>query len=68
MSTSTFIALAPQTAILQDIVCKQYYDGVGSRNGSAPDRCSVEPVQSEVAYVIGWEAAIENIPSTWPNR
>jgi MFS family permease len=28
-----------------------------------PDKCGVVPVQSEVAYVIGWEAAIENIPN-----
>ena len=59
------LALAPQTAIIQDIVCSQYYDGVSSRNNSLPtDKwCGVAPVQSEVAYVIGWEAAIENIPS-----
>ncbi|KJK78447.1 hypothetical protein H634G_06145 [Metarhizium anisopliae BRIP 53293] len=67
LNIATNIALTPQTAILQDIVCKQYYDGVDSLAGTThvqeKDRCSVVPVQSEVAYVIGWEAAIENIPN-----
>ncbi|KAK2597400.1 hypothetical protein QQS21_006024 [Conoideocrella luteorostrata] len=72
LNTATNLALAPQTAILRDIVCKQYYDGVGVGVGAGSrsdttspglDRCSVAPVQSEVAYVIGWEAAIENIPN-----
>ncbi|KAK9435634.1 Major facilitator superfamily domain, general substrate transporter [Metarhizium brunneum] len=67
LNIATNIALTPQTAILQDIVCKQYYDGVDSLAGTThvqdKDRCGVVPVQSEVAYVIGWEAAIENIPN-----
>lgn len=68
LSTGTNIALTPQTTILQDIVCRQYYEDVNSTNSplAVPYDCTVEPVQSEVAYVIGWEAAIENIPSIYP--
>ena len=62
LNIATFLALTPQTAILQDIVCKKYYDQPNTRNETIRD-CSIEPVQGEVAYVIGWETAIENIPS-----
>lgn len=63
LNIATNIALTPQTAILQDIVCQKYYDQPNTRNDTIYD-CSVESVQGEVAYVIGWEMAIENIPST----
>lgn len=62
LNIATNLALTPQTAILQDIVCKKYYDQPNTRNDTMYD-CSIEPVQGEVAYVIGWEMAIENIPS-----
>ena len=62
LNIATNIALTPQTAILQDIVCNKYYDQLITRNDTIRD-CSIEPVQGEVAYVIGWEMAMENIPS-----
>lgn len=70
LNIATNLALTPQTAILQDIVCKNYYSQPNTRNDTTHD-CGIEPVQGEVAYVIGWEMAIENIPSTsicWSQR
>lgn len=63
LSIGSNMPLTPQTAILQDIVCNQYYNGSSPLNGTSYD-CTIEPVVGEVAKIIGWEYAIENIPST----
>ncbi|WPH04816.1 MFS multidrug transporter [Acrodontium crateriforme] len=62
LSIGSNMPLTPQTAILQDIVCKQYYEGAKPLNSTSLD-CTIEPVIGEVARIIGWEYAIENIPN-----
>lgn len=66
LNVGSHIALVPQTALLQDIICENYYARVDLHHGTASplDKCKVKPVQSEVAYVIGWQQAFENIPGT----
>lgn len=58
------IAIAPDTFILMDIVCRQYHNSAVLDLGTslADDRCKVEPVQSEVAYINSWRAIIEFLP------
>ena len=60
------IAIAPDTFILMDIVCRQYYAPAGLDPGvsSVDDRCKVEPVQSEVAYINSWREIVEFLPGT----
>ncbi|KJZ71682.1 hypothetical protein HIM_08920 [Hirsutella minnesotensis 3608] len=58
---SSHISLAPLTAILQDIVCREYYaDSVGL---DSPDRCNIDPVQSRVAAINGWREVSESLPA-----
>lgn len=60
------IAIAPQTQLLNDIICSDYYSQ-RQHKGTFPSRdCYAPAVQSEMAFIIGWEAAIENIPSPSP--
>lgn len=60
------VAIAPQTQLLNDIICTDYYSQRQNK-GTFPSRdCYVPAVQSEMAFIIGWEAAIENIPSPCP--
>ncbi len=64
LMASSHITLVPTTAILQDIICDKYYARV-DLDPSVPvaDKCSVEPVQSEMAYIIGWKSSLEFIPA-----
>jgi hypothetical protein len=66
LNIGSHIALVPQTVILQDIVCRNYYANVNSDLPIVPDvnRCKVEPVQSEVAYINGWKDSLEVVPGT----
>ena len=61
LNIGSHISMVPQTAILQDIVCRKHYAGVDNVPG--PDRCKAEAVQSEMAYIMGWQEAIETVPS-----
>lgn len=66
------LSTVPQTEILEKIVCRNYYarDGLHDVIAFGPDRCKAEPVQSELAYVRGWQFSIQIIPSmpTTDNR
>lgn len=66
LNTARCIAIAPDTFILMDIVCRQYYASAGLDPGASPadDRCKVEPVQSMVAYIISWRHVVEFLPGT----
>jgi hypothetical protein len=63
LSVRSYISLVPSTAILQDIICKDYY-ALHTETVASLDinRCKVVPVQSEVAYILGWQGALENVP------
>jgi hypothetical protein len=68
LDISNYIAVAPETAILEDIVCHNYYrDSYHSKFGdvSQNERCKVEPVQSELALINGWKDALDTIPGKW---
>jgi hypothetical protein len=63
LNCGSHISLAPQTAILQEIICEKYYQ-THALDPDLLDRCKVEPVQSEVAYIDGWRATFETLPGT----
>lgn len=65
------ITTAPSLAILQGIICQNYYEkgitdsvslGRGLPTNFEDDRCKVGPVQSEVAEVNAWKDVFEILP------
>ncbi|TKA57570.1 hypothetical protein B0A49_10577 [Cryomyces minteri] len=69
---------SPQTRIFESIFCRQYYDSHSSFPSASTDRgpverdgqgwplerfCKIEPVQSDVAMLKGWQTFLECIPS-----
>ncbi|KAJ9151387.1 MFS multidrug transporter [Pleurostoma richardsiae] len=61
--------VAAQTAITEQTVCNKYYGSSRSRSGSSEavigfgaERCKFEPIQSELALIIGWKNALDTIP------
>ncbi|KAI1781489.1 MFS general substrate transporter [Hypoxylon cercidicola] len=65
LNVGSYVSLAASTAILQDIVCDKYWDHVHPVPTIIPfeDRCKIEPVQSEVAYINGWKDVFEVLPA-----
>ncbi|KAK1752305.1 major facilitator superfamily domain-containing protein [Echria macrotheca] len=60
----SFVSLAAQLAILEDIVCKKYYEErLPTFNVSGEDRCKADAVQSEVAFINGWKDVFEILPA-----
>ncbi|KAJ4381946.1 hypothetical protein N0V85_008637, partial [Neurospora sp. IMI 360204] len=71
------IATAPSLAILQGIICRNYYEkgiitdsigvGLGGLDGLPTnfedDRCKIGPVQSQVAEVSAWKDVFEILPA-----
>ncbi|ETS77363.1 hypothetical protein PFICI_11237 [Pestalotiopsis fici W106-1] len=53
------LSLAPSTAILEATVCQKYYAAIDGHLGD----CKAEPIQSEVAYILGWKDVFENLPA-----
>lgn len=63
LAVATDIPVASQLAILEDIVCQQYYSNGGvAAPPAAADRCKIEPVQSEMAFINGWKDVAETLP------
>lgn len=65
LNIGSHITFAPQTAILQDIVCAKYYADNAVLPFPPPsqgDRCKIEPVQSEVAHINAWKDVFEALP------
>lgn len=56
-----FIAMAPQTAILEGIICREH---APLSSESEDGLCKSEPVQTELALVLGWKDTFEMIPGT----
>jgi len=63
---------APMTVIFQDIICKKYYKDAAKAGNMTitpavplvavlPFDCKIEPVQTELAFIIGWKNTIEMI-------
>ncbi|POR31342.1 Uncharacterized protein TPAR_08440 [Tolypocladium paradoxum] len=65
LSIGSHISLAPQTAILEDIICRQYYAGHVDSGSATPanDGCKIDAVQSEVASINGWRDVFETLPA-----
>ena len=59
---------APKTRLFESIFCSHFYRGhdpsfIG-KDGTVPERfCKIEPVQSDVAMLKGWQVFLDNIPS-----
>ncbi|EED14312.1 conserved hypothetical protein [Talaromyces stipitatus ATCC 10500] len=61
---SNYIAVVPQTAIFEEIVCRDYYSsGFSVLGNTSGDKCKIEPIQSEVALISGWRDTFETIPA-----
>lgn len=59
---------APKTRLFESIFCSHFYRDhdpsfIGA-DGTVPERfCKIEPVQSDVAMLKGWQVFLDNIPS-----
>ncbi|UKZ80162.1 hypothetical protein TrVFT333_007919 [Trichoderma virens FT-333] len=62
LNIGSYVSFAAQLAILQDIVCKGYYEQGPPLSGD-DDRCKVDAVQSEVAFINGWKDVFEMLPA-----
>lgn len=64
MEISSYLPVASQLAIFEDIACKNYY--ASGMHTLPPDSsngiCKIEPVQSEVALLNSWKDTFETIP------
>lgn len=58
------VALAPQTRLFEDILCRQYYSrNAGDALGLArEDGCKISAVQDVVAQLFGWQTFFDGIP------
>jgi hypothetical protein len=64
LNIGSYVSFAAQLAILQDIVCKSHYQE-GESLYMDNDRCNVDAVQSEVAFINGWKDVFEMLPGTF---
>ena len=70
LTSGDFIAISPQTKLFEDIICNNHYGGVYTTTSNVTgfsgtrdeNRCKAEPVQSELAIVLGWKETFEQIP------
>ncbi|KAK4452936.1 major facilitator superfamily domain-containing protein [Podospora aff. communis PSN243] len=64
LNATTQLTVVPSLTILQDIVCRQHYAHVQlDPSVHFEDRCKVEPVQSEIAYINAWRDSLEILPA-----
>ena len=59
---------APKTRLFESIFCSHFYrdhdPSFIGQDGTVPERfCKIEPVQSDVAMLKGWQVFLDNIPS-----
>jgi len=62
-----FILRAPTIRLMEDTICRKYYDSQGntSVNLNLPipeERCKIAPVQTELAMLRGWDTTFSCIP------
>jgi hypothetical protein len=73
LEVGNYMSMAPQRAIFEQIVCEGYYFAANGETPAADrnllsggdaidERCKIEPVQSEVAFVNGWLDTFQMIP------
>ena len=59
---------APRIRLFESVACTRYYElndpSLVDPNASVPERfCKIDPVQSEVASVLGWQLFFDSIPA-----
>ncbi|EEP77442.1 predicted protein [Uncinocarpus reesii 1704] len=63
----SYLGIAPQTRIFEDIVCRNYYDKHEPGRfppGEIPeDQCKIRPVQAEVAFLQAIMSSFEAVPT-----
>jgi hypothetical protein len=52
----------PEQAVVEKIICDRYHFATELD----PRRCKIEPIQSEVAFILGWKEALQTLPSKMP--
>jgi len=66
---STFMNMAPRTEILEQILCRGYYEKRGFGRALAPSAssfdCKAEAIQTELAMIQGWADAFGQLPGWW---
>lgn len=64
VSCSGTMGNVPLTQLLEDDICRRYYDGGAKEAGASPidERlCKTDAVQSKLAYLNGWLSMLEAI-------
>lgn len=61
ITLSAFLAAVPQAQLLEDAVCREYYDGIWSPRGTQDDelRCKISPVEARLASLSGISSTLE---------
>ena len=59
---------APRVRLFESVACTRYYlrndPSLVDRDGSVPERfCKIDPVQSKVASVLGWQLFFDAVPA-----
>lgn len=63
------VADVPTTRLLEDHICRSYYDGQGGNSTEIDESmCKVEQVQSSMAFLNGWVAMIQCIIGRYSGR
>jgi hypothetical protein len=65
LEISSAIADAPQTQILEGIVCEKHYATSSWTNATSDERCKIQAIQTEVAMLIGWKNTFEMLPGAY---
>lgn len=66
LDTSMYLSVGPETAIFEEVACSAHYRTGDAVFSMEQRECKIEPVQSEVAFIIAWRQALEIIPGKSP--
>jgi hypothetical protein len=55
---SNFLLVAPITQLKELALCKSYYDSIWKPESN----CKIEPIQSALASLIGWQQLLDCLP------
>ncbi|KAF1952033.1 MFS general substrate transporter [Byssothecium circinans] len=62
LDTSSYLSVGPEVAIFEQVACREYYGPTFISDTMDESQCKIEPVQSEVAFVIAWNNALQTVP------
>lgn len=66
---SSAILATPRLRLLESNVCRSHYEyfkptAINSSTNNVPeDLCKIEPVQADLASLLGWDFFFQNLPS-----